>query len=143
MTGVLLEVPQGKKRVRVKVGEGEVLATVANLVGLSKRAGDEAHAASSPAEGHRASGRTSFTGEEQDVIDVRGQAADDAIDHVIAALDRATLAGAPFLRIIHGHGTGKLKASLREYLKASPYVAEFRPGDRAEGGDGVTVVVLR
>ena len=53
-----------------------------------------------------------------------------------------TLGGVPFLRIIHGHGTGKLKASLRVYLKGSPYVAEFRAGDRSEGGDGVTIVRL-
>ena len=80
--------------------------------------------------------------DEQTVVDVRGKAADEALDDVVAALDRATLAGAPFLRIIHGHGTGKLKASLRIYLKDSPYVAEFRAGDRAEGGDGVTIVKL-
>ena len=36
MTGTLLEAPQGKKRVRVKVGEGELLATVANLIGLAR-----------------------------------------------------------------------------------------------------------
>jgi DNA mismatch repair protein MutS2 len=82
-------------------------------------------------------------GEEQTVVDVRGQAADEAIDHVVAALDRATLSGAPFLRIIHGHGTGRLKSALREHLKDSPYVEDFRPGDRAEGGDGVTMVRLR
>jgi DNA mismatch repair protein MutS2 len=80
--------------------------------------------------------------DEQTVVDVRGKAADEALDDVIAALDRATLAGVPFLRIIHGHGTGKLKASLRVYLKDSPYVAEFRTGDRGEGGDGVTIVKL-
>ena len=71
------------------------------------------------------------------------EAADEALDDVIAALDRATLASVPFLRIIHGHGTGKLKASLRDYLKDSSYVAEFRAGDRAEGGDGVTIATLR
>ena len=81
--------------------------------------------------------------DEQTVVDVRGKAADEALDDVVAALDRATLAGAPFLRIIHGHGTGKLKASLRVYLKDSPYVAAFRTGDRGEGGDGVTIVKLR
>jgi hypothetical protein len=37
----------------------------------------------------------------------------------------------------------ELKASLRDYLKGSPYVAEFRAGDRAEGGDGVTIATLR
>ena len=81
--------------------------------------------------------------DEQTVVDVRGKAADEALDDVVAALDRATLAGAPFLRIIHGHGTGKLKASLRVYLKDSPYVAAFHTGDRGEGGDGVTIVKLR
>ena len=144
MTGSLLEDPQGKKRVRVKVGEGEVLATVANLIGVASGAAASTPAAPSPA----ASPRRFSTGgglglDEQTVVDVRGQAADEALDRVVAALDRATLDGAPFLRIIHGHGTGKLKASLRAYLKDSPYVATIRPGDRAEGGDGVTIVTVR
>ena len=143
MTGTLLEIPQGKKRVRVKVGEGEVLATVANLVGLAR----ECTASSKPAPSSSSPRRVSSGGglglDEQTVVDVRGKAADEALDDVVAALDRATLAGVPFLRIIHGHGTGKLKASLRDYLKDSPYVAESRAGDRAEGGDGVTLARLR
>jgi DNA mismatch repair protein MutS2 len=144
MTGSLLEDPQGKKRVRVKVGEGEVLATVANLIGLvrgSVAPGPEP--ASSASDPRRFSTGGGLGLDEQTVVDVRGQAADEALDHVIAALDRATLDGAPFLRIIHGHGTGRLKASLRAYLKDSPYVATTRPGDRAEGGDGVTIVSVR
>jgi DNA mismatch repair protein MutS2 len=142
MTGMLLEAPQGKKRVRVRVGEGEVLATVANLVGLVPGQG----AASKPVPSSNARRLSSGGGlglDEPTAVDVRGKAADEALDDVIAALDRATLAGVPFLRIIHGHGTGKLKVSLRDYLKDSPYVAEFRAGDRAEGGDGVTVARLR
>ena len=142
MTGSLLETPQGKKRVRVKVGEGEVLATVSNLVGL---AGESAPA--SPAAPPESARRLSTGGglglNEQTVVDVRGQAADEALDQVVAALDRATLDGAPYLRIIHGHGPGRLKSVLREYLKGSPYVTKFRPGDRAEGGDGATVAKLR
>lgn len=143
MSGTLLESPQGKKRVRVKVGEGEVLAAVANLIGLAQ--GSEGTVQPSPASsGRDQAGRGSqIGGDEQTVVDVRGQAADEAIDHVVAALDRATLSGTPFLRIIHGHGTGRLKSVLREYLKDSPYVEEFRPGDRAEGGDGVTVARIR
>ena len=140
ITGTLLESPQGKKRVRVKVGEGELLATVANLVGLAR--GPAAPTPPLPPSPRRFSSGSGLGLDEQTVVDVRGKAADEALDDVVAALDRATVAGAPFLRIIHGHGTGKLKASLRVYLKDSPYVAEFRVGDRTEGGDGVTIVKL-
>jgi DNA mismatch repair protein MutS2 len=142
MTGTLLESPQGKKRVRVKVGEGELLATVANLVGLAR--GQGALSKPTPSSSPRRFTPGGVLGlDEQTVVDVRGKAADEALDEVVAALDRATLAAVPFLRIVHGHGTGKLKATLREYLKDSPYVAGTRPGDRAEGGDGVTIVKLR
>ena len=142
MTGTLLEAPQGKKRVRVKVGAGELLATVANLVGLARGQASPSKpaAASIPRRFQSGSG---LGLDEQTVVDVRGKAADEALDDVVAALDRATMAAMPFLRIIHGHGTGKLKATLRDYLKDSPYVASTRPGERAEGGDGVTVVTVR
>jgi DNA mismatch repair protein MutS2 len=143
MTGSLLELPLGKKRVRVKVGEGEVMATVSNLIGIARVQGTAAPPVPSPSSPRRFSTGGGLGLDEQTVVDVRGQAADDALDQVVAALDRAVLDGAPFLRIIHGHGTGKLKAALREYLKDSPYVEHFRPGDRAEGGDGVTVARIR
>ncbi len=142
MTGTLLEAPRGRKRVRVKVGEGEVLATVGNLIGLSRE--DGCAAVAGPRAEHRpTSGPGSYHAEEQTIIDVRGKAADEALDEVVAALDRAAMQGAPFVRVIHGHGTGRLKAALRDYFKESPYVEEFRPGDRTEGGDGVTVARLR
>lgn len=142
ITGTLLETPQGKKRVRVKVGDGEVLATVANLVGLSRTPVAPPKPVPSSSNLSRFSSGGGLGLDEQTVVDVRGKASDEALDEVVAALDRATLAGVPFLRIIHGHGTGKLKASLRDHLKDSPYVAEFRAGDRGEGGDGVTIVRL-
>ena len=144
MTGTLLESPQGKKRVRLKVGEGEILANVGSLVGLARL---PQPARSEPrkttAVTYRRTSQTLAPEDIQETLDVRGQAADDALDIVVAGLDRAILGGSPFVRIIHGHGTGRLRAVLRDYLKASPYVVSFRPGDRAEGGDGVTIVELR
>jgi DNA mismatch repair protein MutS2 len=80
---------------------------------------------------------------EQSIVDVRGKTAGEALEEVVAVLDRAALAGAPLVRVIHGHGTGRLKAAVRDYLGRSPYVKEFRSGDRSEGGDGVTVVRLQ
>ena len=141
MTGKLLESPQGKKRVRVKVGEGELLATVANLVGISRER--EAPQPAAPISRTPLAGERSYHVETPAVVDVRGQAVDDAVDQVLAALDRATLEGAHSLRIIHGHGTGRLKSTLRTYLKSSAYVANLRAGERHEGGDGVTIVTIR
>jgi len=144
MTGRLLESPQGKKRVRLKVGEGEILATVASLVGVARTAQPVPSGTSKTTTTQIRRGSQTLAPEDiQETFDVRGQTADEALDVVVAGLDRAILGGSPFVRIIHGHGTGRLKAALREYLKASPYVVTFRPGDRAEGGDGVTIVELR
>lgn len=140
--GTLLEAPEGKKRVRVKVGEGEVLATVADLLGVGT-----SRPTPTPSAGRRTVGsiaeRELMDQGIAGVLDVRGQAADEALESVVAALDRATLAGQPLIRIIHGYGTGRLKAVLREYLADSPYVVRFRAGERNEGGDGVTIAELR
>ncbi|MDE3118972.1 MAG: endonuclease MutS2 [Nitrospirota bacterium] len=143
IVGTLLEEAKGKKRVRVRMGDRDALVDVAGLTGLGRTDGPAPPKATSKPL-HRTSSGTGPGGmETSSAVDVRGQAADDALDLAIAALDRAALAGEPFLRIIHGHGTGRLKTVLRDYLKASPYVAAFRAGERAEGGDGVTVVTLQ
>jgi DNA mismatch repair protein MutS2 len=144
MIGNLLEAPRGKKRVRVKVGEGEILASVSNLAGIACEPPVVPVRSTPPTSRARLISTGHGLGfDEQTVVDVRGRAADEALDQVVAALDRATLDGALYLRIIHGHGTGRLKSVLRDYLNGSPYVAEFRAGDRAEGGDGVTVAKIR
>jgi DNA mismatch repair protein MutS2 len=75
--------------------------------------------------------------------DVRGMRGEDAVREVTAFLDRAMRAGESTAIIVHGHGTGTLKAVIRESLKDSPYIERFRPGESHEGGDGVTVAILR
>ncbi len=75
--------------------------------------------------------------------DVRGMRADDALTELESFLDRGMRSGEESALIIHGHGTGVLRQSIRDYLAASPYIRMFRPGENHEGGDGVTVVALR
>jgi DNA mismatch repair protein MutS2 len=75
--------------------------------------------------------------------DVRGMRVDEALREIEAFLDRTMRAGDPAATILHGHGTGALKQSVRDFLAASPYVRLFRPGETHEGGDGVTLVMLR
>jgi DNA mismatch repair protein MutS2 len=50
------------------------------------------------------------------------------------------LAGVPWVRIVHGKGTGVLRQIVRERLGSYPSVTSFRTGENNEGGDGVTVV---
>ncbi len=75
-------------------------------------------------------------------LDLRGQRADDALDMLERYLDSAFLAGMPFIRIIHGKGTGRLRAVIRQALEHHPQVKSFESGQDKEGGEGVTVVKL-
>jgi len=76
-------------------------------------------------------------------LDLRGEMVDDSLFMVDSFLDRASREGMPFVYVIHGHGTGRLKTALREHFNRSPYIDHFRPGERGEGRDGVTVVFLK
>ena len=65
--------------------------------------------------------------------------AQSALDKYI---DDCQLAGLKTVRIVHGKGTGALRAAVEERLSYDSRVSEFRPGGQGEGGDGVTIVRL-
>lgn len=73
-------------------------------------------------------------------LDLRGERAEDALERLDAYIDRALRAHLPVLFVVHGHGTGVLKRAVRDHLRSTPLVVRWRPGERGEGGDGVTVV---
>jgi DNA mismatch repair protein MutS2 len=75
--------------------------------------------------------------------DVRGMRVDEAISMATSFLDRAMSEGQRTIFIIHGHGSGALRDAIRKELETSPYIRGFRPGERHEGGDGVSVAWLR
>jgi DNA mismatch repair protein MutS2 len=75
-------------------------------------------------------------------LDLRGQRAEDALARLEDYLDRAFLAGMPFVRIIHGKGTGRLRQEVRAALKGHPHVKSFEEGGEKEGGEGVTVAKI-
>jgi DNA mismatch repair protein MutS2 len=75
-------------------------------------------------------------------LDVRGARVDETVELLEAYLDRAATAGAGRVTVIHGHGTGALRDAVRALLAKHPLVREWRPGEKGEGGDGATVVLL-
>jgi DNA mismatch repair protein MutS2 len=79
---------------------------------------------------------------DSDSVDLRGLRAEEALRVAQRFLDQAYGDGRAQVRLVHGQGTGALKASLRELLTSSRYVRAFRAGDVGEGGDGATVVEL-
>ena len=75
--------------------------------------------------------------------DVRGMNLEEALDAVGLYLDEATLAGLNEVYIIHGKGTGILRAGIQQDLRKNRHVKGFRRGMYGEGEDGVTVVTLK
>ena len=76
-------------------------------------------------------------------LDVRGMALDEAKIETDNFIDNTMEMGLGTVYIIHGHGTGVLKNGLRRHLRHLKSVEHFRPGGRAEGGDGCTVVKIK
>ncbi len=75
-------------------------------------------------------------------IDLRGERVDAGLQRLEGYLDDAYLENLPWVRIIHGKGTGALRDAVRAALKGHPLVSKFRPGELGEGDDGVTVANL-
>jgi DNA mismatch repair protein MutS2 len=76
-------------------------------------------------------------------LDLRGERLDAAISRVDRYLDDAALTGLHEVTIIHGKGTGALRAGIQEFLRGHPRAKAFRNGAYGEGDLGVTVVELR
>ena len=75
-------------------------------------------------------------------LDLRGKRADEVTPELDTYLNDASLSNLGEVRIIHGFGTGVVRTIVRDFLHSHPLVRSYRPGERGEGGDGVTMVKL-
>ncbi len=73
-------------------------------------------------------------------VDLRGMTGDEAEAATVAAVDAAVLAEHPFLRIIHGMGTGVVRDRVHRVVRGDRRIARFALAPRNQGGSGVTIV---
>ncbi|MCA9920296.1 MAG: Smr/MutS family protein, partial [Anaerolineales bacterium] len=73
-------------------------------------------------------------------LDIRGRRVEEGLSELTMFIDQAFLSQMPWVRIIHGKGTGKLRTAVRKALKNNKHVTTIEEGKDGEGGAGVTVV---
>lgn len=76
-------------------------------------------------------------------LDLRGQTAEEALMEVDSFLDRASRMHLSQVTIIHGKGTGALRAAVQQHLRRCAQVKSFRLGTYGEGESGVTIAELK
>jgi DNA mismatch repair protein MutS2 len=76
-------------------------------------------------------------------IDLRGLRVDEAEAVTISAIDQAVLADQPYLRIIHGKGTGAVRSRVHELLKGDRRVSRYALAPTNQGGSGATIAEFR
>jgi DNA mismatch repair protein MutS2 len=132
------ELQVGMLRVRARLGELELIS------GTGDELGEEGSSPDKSLSTHRGEPPPKISQAESPGIelDIRGNRADDALVALERYLDAAYIARLPFVRIIHGKGTGKLRDVVRQALKGHPHVKTYEAGGEKEGGDGVTVAKL-
>ncbi|HEX9100886.1 MAG TPA: Smr/MutS family protein, partial [Polyangia bacterium] len=132
--GKQVAVQAGPLKVNVAIDELTIVETQAKQQSARARRGHNAFELASPPKALVRSG--------YNTLDVRGERVDAAVGLAEKFLDDALRTGSEAVFVIHGHGTGALRESLRRELAAFPGVSEVRPATPVEGGDGVTVIVL-
>ncbi len=139
-TGELVSLPDAKGEVEVQLGLLKVRVSAENIERLSKRqarserGGDGSRGVSLPSLSER---------ELPDMqLDLRGQRVEEVLPTVDRYIHDAYMAGMPFVRILHGKGTGALRQAIRDQLAHHPLVRSYAPAAAADGGEGVTVVTL-
>ncbi len=135
--GVALTAPDKNKDVMVQMGAMKMKVPLAELM---------LDDTPQPKERKRQAAPKAKTTKSQFIsaeIDCRGQLVDEALANIDKYIDDAYLSGLKQVIIIHGKGTGALRAGVQNYLRTNSHVKSYRPGAYGEGEAGVTVVELK
>ena len=141
MEGTVSTLPNSKGDLYVQIG---ILRSQVNIKDLEMAGPAPAEPSSSPRQ-KTGSGKIkmskSFSVSPE--INLIGMTTDEAVPILDKYLDDAYLAHLPQVRVVHGRGTGALRAAVHKKLKKLKYVKEFRLGEFGEGDSGVTIVIFK
>lgn len=136
---VALTDPDSKGDVMVQAGIMKLKVNAINLEVLPEKQEHKVSKKKPTAARKRGGGKTMHISPE---IDVRGCTVDEAVSEIDKYVDDAFLSNLPQITIIHGKGTGALRAGIHKYLKRNKHVKTYRLGAYGEGEAGVTIVEL-
>lgn len=138
LTGTVHTLPNARGDLYVQMGILRSLVNVRDLVLLPD---DTVPAAAKKTNGKSGSGkiRMSKSASVSTEVNLIGMTTDEAIAVLDKYLDDAYIAHLPSVRIVHGKGTGALRAAVHKHLKRLKYVKSFHPGEFGEGDAGVTI----
>ncbi|MCR5707468.1 MAG: endonuclease MutS2 [Ruminococcus sp.] len=141
--GIVSGEPDGSDFVFVQMG---VMKTKMNISRLRLEEPPKVTVGSKPVKNQRKTGRVGVIKSERRgkmELDIRGCACDDGIYQLDQFIDQAVMSNISMISIIHGKGTGLLRAAVHKRLKNHPSVKSFRLGVFGEGEDGVTIAELK
>ncbi len=136
--GTVTKLPNANGVVEVQTGNLKTKTNISNLV-----LNESVKKIEAKKERARVSAVASFKRDFKPTIDVRGQIGDDAWFMIDKYFDDAKISSVKSVTILHGKGTGALRAAIWKYLKKDGRVESFRAGKYGEGDYGVTVVELK
>jgi DNA mismatch repair protein MutS2 len=138
--GELLTLPDARGEVEVQLGALKVRVKARDIERLSRRRARAASSGQAPKLITLPDIPPAATPDLQ--LDLRGRRVEEMLPEVDRYLNDAYLAGMPFVRLLHGKGTGALRQAIRTQLAHHPLVRELASAAANDGGEGVTVVTL-
>lgn len=140
--GIVSGDPDGSDFVFVQMG---IMKTKMNISRLRLEEPPKVTVGSKPVQKKRNVGRVGVKAERRGKmeLDIRGCACDDGIYQLDQFIDQAVMSNISIISVIHGKGTGLLRAAVHKRLKSHPSIKSFRLGVYGEGEDGVTIAELK
>ena len=138
----------GTKASVIAIGKDGTYELQAGILKLSARE-DEIYLLEQENQYKAKQGRPAHSGREMKMsamaseVDLRGMDSVEAVCVMERYLDEAMRSNLPSVRVIHGKGTGTLRAAVQEALRKNKFVKKFRLGVYGEGEDGVTIVEFK